>query len=51
MAYTILLCLPLAFFLVAYWASEAGRMWLAVGCAVLGLIGFLNLAIQVSSSG
>lgn len=51
MAYIVFSTIPLAFFLVAYWASEAGRMWVAAACAVFGLIGLFNLAYTLSVSG
>lgn len=43
--------LALGFFLVAWWASEAGSMWIAAVCAVFGLVGLVNLMMLLSAAG
>lgn len=49
MATILFSTLALGFFLVAYWASESGSMWVAGICGLFGLVGALNLIFTLGS--
>ena len=46
-----LLPIPLMFFIVAWWASEAGNAVMAIIAAILGIGSIAGIAITASSLG